>query len=205
MPVALEYDEKIEVSAEAKALADTLVTPELFDEIADIIRRGWAQAAKLSADLVSEQVGDVVTVQARRLQKLIERETGRAIKSIEETTRARVASYIDQALVEGLSPSELSRLIAEDKSGAFTRMRARVIARTESGTAYNKTSVEGYRASGRVKACKVYDGKDCGWTSHDDPDKANGSKRSLKDCAKQPLGHPNCTRGFAPVVELEKP
>ena len=55
-------------------------------------------------------------------------------------------------------------------------------------------------ASG-VEWFQVSDGSDCGWQHHDDPDKANGSLRSLEDVLAFPIAHPNCSRQVVPVYE----
>jgi len=42
--------------------------------------------------------------------------------------------------------------------------------------------------------------RNCGWLSHDDPDLAHNSVRSLRDAAQHPLAHPNCLRVTVPIV-----
>jgi hypothetical protein len=44
----------------------------------------------------------------------------------------------------------------------------------------------------------VRDGADCGWTSHDDSDLADGTYRSISDALAHPSAHPNCIREFRP-------
>lgn len=46
--------------------------------------------------------------------------------------------------------------------------------------------------------------KNCGWTSHDDPDAAHGSIRDLDDFEEYPISHPNCVRAGAPFIDLEE-
>jgi hypothetical protein len=48
-----------------------------------------------------------------------------------------------------------------------------------------------------------FDGDDCGWTSHDDPDKADGTIRTLDEASDYPLPHPNCVRGWTPRRRVE--
>ena len=50
---------------------------------------------------------------------------------------------------------------------------------------------------------QVYDGPECGWTEHDDPDLADGSLRTLEEADEYPLSHPHCQRAFGPVVLTE--
>lgn len=55
-------------------------------------------------------------------------------------------------------------------------------------------------ASG-VEWFSITDGTDCGWHSHDDPDKAHGSVRSLEEVLAYPIAHPNCSRTIQPIYE----
>jgi len=41
---------------------------------------------------------------------------------------------------------------------------------------------------------EVRDGPECGWSTHRDPDKADGTVRAIEDFAAFPIAHPNCVR-----------
>ncbi|MGS2592127.1 hypothetical protein [Streptomyces hebeiensis] len=45
---------------------------------------------------------------------------------------------------------------------------------------------------------KVRDGADCGWTSHRDPDRADGTIRDIHDALTHPTAHAHCVREFLP-------
>ena len=135
--------------------------------------------------------------------KRVYKEVGERIGGIRETTQRAVATYVARNRLAGGSIDDLAKLIREDPSGAFGVARARMIARTESGVAFNRGSVLGYRQSGRVSKVRVYDGDGCGWGSHDDADKADGKIVDLDEVAGNELAHPNCRRAFAPVVDLD--
>lgn len=49
---------------------------------------------------------------------------------------------------------------------------------------------------------EVRDGMDCGWTSHDDPDRAHRTLRTVQDALAHPAAHPNCQREFLPRLDL---
>lgn len=88
---------------------------------------------------------------------------------------------------------------ADRQSGAAPPLRstrAYLIAQTETGNAFNRSAIESYRASGLVDFVEVFDGPDCGWSSHDDPDLAHGSIRSLANAGARSLSHPRCQRAF---------
>lgn len=45
---------------------------------------------------------------------------------------------------------------------------------------------------------QVRDGADCGWATHQDPDRADGSIRSIDDALAHPTAHPHCIRELRP-------
>jgi hypothetical protein len=49
---------------------------------------------------------------------------------------------------------------------------------------------------------EIRDGADCGWTSHDDPDRANRTLRTVQDALAHPSAHPHCQREFLPRLDL---
>lgn len=105
----------------------------------------------------------------------------------------RIQQYVSgDALYPGIA--------AEQGSDAAARYRAQVIARTETRNAQNLSSILAYQKSEIVGGVLVFDGDGCGWRSHDDPDIADGSQRTLDEAYNQPLAHPQCVRAFAPIV-----
>ncbi|MGA5670072.1 hypothetical protein ACPCTG_31900 [Streptomyces pseudogriseolus] len=49
---------------------------------------------------------------------------------------------------------------------------------------------------------EIRDGADCGWTSHDDPDRANRTLRTVQDALAHPVAHPHCVRELLPRLDL---
>lgn len=49
---------------------------------------------------------------------------------------------------------------------------------------------------------QVADGPECGWTNHPDTDHADGTLRSLDECATYPSAHHGCIRQFFPRPDL---
>lgn len=78
--------------------------------------------------------------------------------------------------------------------------RAYLIALTETGNAYNSAAIDRYRDTGVVDTVEVFDGPDCGWVYHDDPDLAHGSFRTLDQAKAHPLSHPRCQRAFGAAI-----
>ncbi|MFE2842553.1 hypothetical protein ACFXKS_03160 [Streptomyces scopuliridis] len=104
-----------------------------------------------------------------------------------------------------------ARLAAEHKlthvvyrNGARVPVRAWAEAATlaKSAVAYNAGTLNRTRQAG-VTAVEVFDGFDCGWTSHQDPDKASRTIRTVEEAADWPISHPRCRRGFGPRPDVE--
>jgi hypothetical protein len=49
---------------------------------------------------------------------------------------------------------------------------------------------------------EIRDGDACGWVSHQDTDHANGTIRSVDDCAAYPVAHHGCVRELIPRPDL---
>lgn len=192
------------IARELAALRDAVAaTGDVTDAQMAPLRRALRALGETAASEAFVTVGDLIgqavafSPEAPGVRAILDA-VGERIKGIEDVTRQRVAGYVAQATRDGMSIGQLGRLIREDASGAFSRSRAETIARTETGTVYNSASAAGYRASGRVAMVRVFDGDE------DEPCKsANGALWTLDRAEAEPLGHPNCTRAFAPVVDLE--
>ncbi|MFJ3248480.1 hypothetical protein [Streptomyces sp. NPDC086782] len=65
----------------------------------------------------------------------------------------------------------------------------------KSAVAYNAGTLNRCRELG-VRYMEVFDGADCGWASHKDPDKAGGTLRTVEEAAQWPISHPRCRRAF---------
>ncbi|MFF1574838.1 hypothetical protein ACFVWR_19025 [Leifsonia sp. NPDC058292] len=69
---------------------------------------------------------------------------------------------------------------------------------TTANTAAARTSLDDLG----VNYLEVRDGADCGWTSHDDPDKAHRTLRTVQDALAHPSSHPHCVRELLPRMDL---
>ncbi|MFF3406707.1 hypothetical protein ACFYW8_10905 [Streptomyces sp. NPDC002742] len=72
---------------------------------------------------------------------------------------------------------------------------------TKSAVAYNAGTLNRAREAG-VRHVEVFDGIDCGWTTHQDTDKASRTVRTVEDAAEWPISHPRCRRAFGPRPDL---
>ena len=186
------------------ALAAYLVDRLTGDRVAGAITGLWTAGLTRSHREALRGVG----VQAQALDREspaardVYADLGDRIKGISKTTQDRVQEYVRRNAEAGGNLDDLARMIRDDPSGAFGRHRAMMIARTESATAWSRGSMLGWKASGRVSKVRVFDGDGCGWSRHDDSDKADGSIRDLEDIVGNETAHPHCVRSFAPVVDL---
>jgi hypothetical protein len=134
-------------------------------------------------------------------------DVGARARMMTEETRNAVRRVVAEGIARGYHPSVIARgapvdgfrglraVVAETYRG-----RAYTIARTETALVWQATAHDRYGRAG-VTRVRILDGAGCGWTSHGDADKANGSVRTLAEAARYPISHPNCVRASAPIVE----
>lgn len=127
-------------------------------------------------------------VRSEALQKAIEGRTARAAGR--EVTRILDAQGVGVIYKDG-SKHPLSEY-------------GQMVIRTVSGTAYNVGTLTQGRELG-FDRWEVFDGEDCGWTDHDDPDLANGKVVTTDEGLANPLAHPNCRRAFGVARDTPVP
>ncbi|MFJ4684724.1 hypothetical protein [Streptomyces sp. NPDC088789] len=99
---------------------------------------------------------------------------------------------------------QLSHVIYRNGARVPVRAWAEAAALAKSAVAYNAGTLNRTRQAGVVMV-EVFDGFDCGWTSHRDPEKANRTVRTVDDAADWPISHPRCRRAFGPRPDIEEP
>ena len=179
---------------------DTPVGVNLPDYRAREIVRGWAtrkglvdfdgqtRDALMKALEEARSLGEGAEDMARRIRGMVE---GRGMYP------GVYQDAYDRARARGWGEEAASR--AGDRAARM--YRSETIARTETKTAQNRSSIEAYRASEIVVALQCWDGDDCGWTDHADSDKADGKIVSFEEADQYPLAHPRCVRSFGPVID----
>lgn len=75
--------------------------------------------------------------------------------------------------------------------------------KSNSNKAYNLGALNAAKKLG-IEVVEVLDGPECGWTRHDDSDKADGSLRTVAEAMAFPDAHPNCRRSFVGRPDLKK-
>jgi len=206
LPTRAPFDLPIDWQNEANMLADVM-----GEQYVKWLNAGTARAATDIA-LVNADVnairGIAGSLQLGDYETSIRQELANRVVRITEVQRTVLRDTVQRGIEAGLSTKEIARGARvggrvypgiKGRVDEFYRNRSRVIALTESANAYNLGQLEGYSRSGVVQEVRIFDGLDCGWTNHDDPDKANGTTRTLQQAAAQPTSHPNCQRSWAPV------
>jgi hypothetical protein len=68
--------------------------------------------------------------------------------------------------------------------------------------ATNRGAINTGRVDLDTQWVEVRDGPECGWVSHQDPDHADGTLRTVEDADAHPLAHPGCVREIIPRPDL---
>ena len=147
----------------------------------------------------SEEAGRTSQAFARQV-RAVARERGAFTATGRYTSTQVGAQLADRLRATGLSVVTYANG-AQVPMGAYSEM----MVLTKSAVAANAGSVNRYAELG-IGWVEIMDGSACGWTSHDDVDKANGSIRTLEDAANHPIAHPRCRRalGARPDVTSAK-
>lgn len=181
----------------------------LEDMHEDVGRAGWEDATeRIGVELDYSQRGNLTTPSQDRI--------GTKVTQIVEASRAMLAGKISTAVERGYSVEQTVEGVPGDGYEGLREMvdrwqaeapvetttdRATLIALTETANAYNYGALDAYTESRLVEEVNVFDGAECGWTEHDDPDAAHGSRRTIEEAEDYPISHPHCQRSFGPVVE----
>lgn len=110
-----------------------------------------------------------------------------------------------KALADRLATEhQLTYVIYRNGSRMPVRAWAEAATLAKSAVAYNAGTLNRAREAG-VRYMEVFDGAGCGWTSHQDPDKAGGTVRTVEEAADWPISHPRCRRAFGPRPDFSEP
>lgn len=188
--------------------AADLVTPQDDEELARIMARHLSAVIEEQSALAGELVGVDPLAPGQPGYQLLQREVAARVVNINAATRAAIQRVLRDGLARGYTAQQMAQGVPDDSFRGLRAVvretyanRAQTIARTEVGHIAQRTTEDRYRAGG-VHEVDISDGPDCGWTEHDDPDIADGSRRTLAELHANPLSHPNCVRVPLPVVEL---
>lgn len=185
-----------------------LLTPDDEAALEALMQRYAGAIVEEQSALIGELIGVDPLADGMPGMQLIRAEVARRVVNVNAGTRRAIQDVLLEGLRNGYSARQIANGVPDDEFRGLRavvsetyRGRHETIARTEVAHVANRTSEDRYRAGG-VEEVDISDGPDCGWTFHDDPDKADGSRRTLAELHEYPLSHPNCRRVPLPVVEF---
>ncbi len=118
-------------------------------------------------------------------------------------TGGRTATQAAMALAKRLAAEyQVSYVVYRDGARVPVRAWAEAATLAKSAVAYNAGTLNRAYEAG-VRFVQVFDGPGCGWTSHQDSDKASGTVRSVEEAARYPIAHPRCQRAFGLRPDLD--
>jgi hypothetical protein len=109
--------------------------------------------------------------------------------------RGQTAVQAGRDLAGELEGRGIAAVVYKDGSRHGLSEYAQMLARTKSAEAYSVGTLNQTEEAG-VRYVEVFDGVGCGWLGHNDPEKANGSIRTVEQARSAPISHPNCRRAF---------
>lgn len=125
--------------------------------------------------------------------------------SLLEGRTAQQAARELTRMAAGEAVDELGRPIGmlRYRDGSYRTLadHADMLLRTTTAKAYNVGGLNQMTQLG-VEFVEVADGSGCGWSSHGDSDKANGTIRARRDAYNHTLSHPRCRRSFLARPDL---
>ncbi|NUS25031.1 MAG: hypothetical protein HOV92_12525 [Streptomyces sp.] len=117
-----------------------------------------------------------------------------------QVTLGRNHAGIDSARLAADHP--LSTVIYRDRSRHPVKDWARSALTYQGVVTANHGAINTTRYDLEAQWMEIRDGDECGWVSHQDTDHANGTIRSIDDCAAYPVAHHGCVRELIPRPDL---
>lgn len=168
----------------------------------------WTQAHTLALTSLATDTYDDFLARAREAERVSEAfvravrdAAGKEVPKIAAGGRTAVQAA-DRLEARLLTEYGITHITYRDGSNVTVRHYTRMAARTKSAVAYNSGTLNSIHFAGG-EWVEVFDGGDCGWTSHLDLDKANGTIRHVTEAATYLIAHPQCTRGFGARFDLK--
>lgn len=166
------------------------------------------QATLNAGNLAGLLVGlEIMVEHDPRVSDMLRREAGQRIAGMHRTTLDAVRATLAEGVQRGYSARQIAYGVPEDGfRGVRSTVtetysgRAQTIARNEIAAARSNIVIERFREA-RIAEVMISDGADCGWSSHNSGDNANGTRRTLIAYQAQPFSHVNCVRQASPILE----
>jgi SPP1 gp7 family putative phage head morphogenesis protein len=186
-------------------LPDPELDPGTWDALLAILTQAYGAGLDDAAELVGKGKGSAVEYANSRGAELLGKRLVDGVWidtpskfAVSDTIRDQVRQKLVQAIDEGLSPAEFRAGLEQFFSDID--YRALMVARTETGFAYNQGALDNYREA-EITHVEVMDGGTEG--SCEECDVLDGQVWTVEEAEANPLEHPNCSRAFAPVLMEE--
>lgn len=188
-------------SAEAAALKEADFIPAdsargLWMAISPAAGEAARQGAAAADEFFEQAAGLLPDPEERRAFGRIAARQGERITGIDETTRRMVRGALARSAEQGASLHDTTLAVRNVISSPW---RSAMIARTELGFANAAANSMVWEEHG-VEFVEISDGINCGWSSHNDPEHANGLVVTREEYEQTPLAHPNCVRLALPML-----
>lgn len=203
------------ISVEMRRL-NAITRKHMAERFPDVYRLGVASVTGQAPTAFSMVHREAVETIAGGLYNDLLSATANVDKSTREFIRAVAGDEELRALVQGDTAQAAARRmsqIVQDKGIHAVRYSngarhglaeySEMAIRTQTGVAYNTGVLRSCGQEG-IGFVEVFDGPNCGWTSHDD-NLANGKIVTLQEAGAHPLSHPNCRRAFGARPDIKSP
>ena len=117
-----------------------------------------------------------------------------------DVTLGRNHAGIDSARLAADHP--LSTVVYQDSSRHPVKAWATSALTYQAAVTANHGAINTARLDLEAQWMEVRDGPECGWVSHQDTDHADGTIRTIDDCAAYPVAHHGCIRELIPRPDL---
>lgn len=181
----------------------------------------YGNAARRAAEAVDPSAAAFVQPQVEAAQALadgLERQLLEATRNVDESTKALIRKIGRDAglktAIDGKTAKqaaiEMRRILNQSgiyavtyANGAKVGLKAytEMAVRTSTALALNQGMLQGSADAG-CQFWEVFDGQSCGWTRHQDPDRAHGKVVTREQALANPIAHPNCRRALGPRPDL---
>lgn len=140
------------------------------------------------------------TSHVRRTTKVLIRGVARDV-ALKKAIEGRTAVDAGREMRRILNDRGIWAVVYKDGSNHGLREYGQMVMRTTTAKAYNEGTLNGAEGEG-VKYWEVFDGPNCGWSFHEDPDLALGKIVPKDEALTYIISHPNCRRSFGARPEL---
>lgn len=196
-----EYPQIDQPSLRPPHAEELLPDSELWPVVLPFLLQAILNASELAGALVGLEP---LEAEDPRVQRLLN-DAHQRIGTVHAATLNAVRTTLAEGVSRGYSPRQIAHGVPlanysglANTVGEMYSGRALNIARTEIATVRQLTALERYQEA-HVSLAYVVDESECGWTSHADPEVANGTMRTLIEARQHPLSHPGCGRVFLPI------